>query len=532
MKNVLLIFSLAIVSLTIYSFAAKDRTKPFPYLGQTLPPDMEFIPGNGTIPSFYISKSEETNLAYATYMDWLGRVYVDYPEVVFNATPRNVAQGELAKFNDPILRGQLRNPAFAYYPVTGLDWKQIQEYLCWKTDRLNESIMIRLKYLKYNPYQVNEDNFGFEAYMAGQYEGAVVKEVPGKGSYYNNSGEIDQTLGKFYPFLFPGYRLPTEEEWEYAAKDEFRNTRLSDGGAYPYGKEYFILDYLFKDPYGRENVIKKAAANAGTYEPADLKRIKGGTTYDNSYYGVYNMGDNVKEWLMDVYTPEVKHYQTAESVYASNGFVIAADSMYRNEDGYIMEKDSLGRMYYRTMGISNNGNDFRVMQYRYKIVRTYFTKALNPDSVKTRLAQKQLIRDLGYTYAQYKGYRYYAPYDVTFQIRKIGDKWINLEYYNIVKKSDAFGKEEEWMVLDTNRLLNSPKYVEERKYIVTRHWEYLDGHVPTVQDRVVKSGTWKNPSVTARESMKETDASADVGFRTVIPYLGMLIDKRNTVKWR
>jgi hypothetical protein len=49
---------------------------------------------------------------------------------------------------------------------------------------------------------------------------------------------------------------------------------------------------------------------------------------------------------------------------------------------------------------------------------------------------------------------------------------------------------------------------------------------------VVKSGTWKNPSKTARESMKETDASSDVGFRTVLPYLGMPIDKKNMVKWK
>ena len=61
--------------------------------------------------------------------------------------------------NDPYLQSYLTHPAFAYYPVTNLTWEQIQNYLAWKTDRLNEEILIKKGFLNPNPNQQNEDNF-------------------------------------------------------------------------------------------------------------------------------------------------------------------------------------------------------------------------------------------------------------------------------------------------------------------------------------------------------------------------------------
>jgi sulfatase modifying factor 1 len=45
------------------------------------------------------------------------------------------------------------------------------QYCKWRTDRVNELILIQRGYLKKNPYQVSEDNFNTRTYVAGQYEG-------------------------------------------------------------------------------------------------------------------------------------------------------------------------------------------------------------------------------------------------------------------------------------------------------------------------------------------------------------------------
>jgi len=192
-------------------------------MGQTAPSDMVFISGNDFVSSFYIGVSEEPNINYVIYLKWLIAVFGnDYPEKVFEALPHKPNGDKTCSLNDPFIQSYLTNPAFAYAPILNLDWNQINQYMHWKTDVLNEEILIKTGLLYMNPNQQNEP-FTTEAYLLGQYETGV-KEYLESSNPFEAGGK--KQMGKRTPssndgICFLGFRLPTEKEWEYASQSKF-----------------------------------------------------------------------------------------------------------------------------------------------------------------------------------------------------------------------------------------------------------------------------------------------------------------------
>ncbi|PCJ23521.1 MAG: hypothetical protein COA97_11400 [Flavobacteriales bacterium] len=86
--------------------------------GQTAPNDMVFIQGNDSIPSFYIGVTEESNLNYVIYLNWLIHVYSgDYPEIVLAALPHKSNGEKACSFDDSHIKNYLMNPVLSHSPA-------------------------------------------------------------------------------------------------------------------------------------------------------------------------------------------------------------------------------------------------------------------------------------------------------------------------------------------------------------------------------------------------------------------------------
>ena len=78
---------------------------------------------------------------------------------------------------DTITYPDIFNPEKLNMPVKGITKKQAQVFCQWRSDRLNEYILIREGILNKNLIQYNESSFNTESYLSGQYEGIVRNDI-------------------------------------------------------------------------------------------------------------------------------------------------------------------------------------------------------------------------------------------------------------------------------------------------------------------------------------------------------------------
>ena len=127
---------------------------------QDITQDWNNIPRRVTVSSFYIDETEVANIHYLEYLYWLSRVFAaDYPEVFKKALPDTLVWRDKLAYNEPLVELYLRHPAYQQYPVVGVNWLQASDFCAWRTDRVNEQILVREGIMRPNPNQINEDNF-------------------------------------------------------------------------------------------------------------------------------------------------------------------------------------------------------------------------------------------------------------------------------------------------------------------------------------------------------------------------------------
>ncbi len=136
-------------------------------------------------------------------------------------------------YNEPFTRNYFWHPAYDDYPVVGVNWKMAKAFSFWRTQLWN----------RYKDASVNTEEF----------------------------------------------RLPTETEWEYAAR----------GGrdAAPYGWGGYYVRNL------KGCLLANFKPGRGNYpEDGGLITVKSDQYFPNDY-GLYNMSGNVAEWTESAYEP-------------------------------------------------------------------------------------------------------------------------------------------------------------------------------------------------------------------------------------
>ena len=266
--------------------------------------DWNNIPRRVTVSSFYLDETEVTNFSYLEYLYWTGRVFgPTYPEVYYKALPDTLVWREKLAYNEPYVDYYLRHPAYRDYPVVGVSWLQATDFCTWRTDRVNEFILIREGLLDHVPNPSDQDYFSTDAYMAKKWQGQLKQKLP---SFDEQNPERDVRMED--GIFLPNYRLPTEAEWEYASYGLIGNTigeRITDRRVYSWNShgvrnpdEKYIGQML-------ANFVRGAGDYMGTAgflnDNADVTAPV--YSFWPNDYGLYHMAGNVSEWVMDIYRP-------------------------------------------------------------------------------------------------------------------------------------------------------------------------------------------------------------------------------------
>jgi len=454
------------------------------------------VPRRVSVSSFYLDETEVRNVDYLEYLFWLKRVYSKPDEgevwVYEKALPDTLVWRDKLGYNEPYVNNYLRYPAYRNYPVVGVSWVQATDYCKWRTDRVNEQILIDACILTEDVKNRIEDQaFSTEAYLLnpdGLFdptdEAYHIKPPKDLSGWAKDEPNKVRTIRNHDGLLLPPYRLPTEAEWEFAALGMVGNTfeeNTSDRKIYPWSGNSLRNTNRKNQGKIMANFKRGRGDNMGVAgslnDNADI------TTEVRSFwpndYGLYNMAGNVSEWVMDVYRAEIEQTSTTDHR-KFRGNIYKTPKL---EDG-VPVIDEFGDIVYEDVNVEDN------------IYRRNYKKADNINYLDGDIESQMGIDWNNYLNEQM------AADTASVAI----DKW------NSARFGGENGK-------------NISKYKEgSRTGNSNEMYSYGDASLITDRTRVYKGGSWKdraywlNPG--SRRFLDEDQSTDAIGFRCAMDRLG------------
>lgn len=483
--------------------------------------DWNNTPTQQHVQSFYMDETEVTNFMYLEYLDWLKNVFPpseeSYKYIYEGASPDTLVWRNRLGYNETMTNNYLRHPAYANYPVVGVNWIQAVEFSQWRTDRVNEAILEKNGYLKKNAKTNDvsaESSFSTETYLKaptmtyGGNEEIVLKGGKGarKSPKAGKDGIVAEQKNVYAQrssgLILPEYRLPTEAEWEYAAAADVgqREYNIYKGQKkYPWsgsytrsGKRQSKGDQLanFKQGNGDYGGIAGWSDDGADITNAVKK-------YPANDFGLYDMAGNVAEWVADVYRPIIDNEANDFNYFRGNRYTknkIGPDGKVEIVTLETMKKDTL-----------SNGK---------VIIRSF------PGQIA------QVPVDENETY-----------------LRQNFDKSNNINYRDGDKQSSKyydFGSSES----DTDKekgdksMYNSPKHnvTTDSLGSMVRKYDRSSKRTTLINDdvRVYKGGSWRDRAYwldpAQRRYFPQDMATDYIGFRCAMSRVGPKSDKKKSVR--
>ncbi|MEN9336324.1 MAG: Hercynine oxygenase [Bacteroidota bacterium] len=484
--------------------------------------DWNNTPNQQHVQSFYMDETEVTNLMYMEYLDWLKRVFPpeeeNYKNIYEGAIPDTLVWRDRLGYNETMTNNYLRHPAYAEYPVVGVNWIQATEFAKWRTNRVNEAILEREGYLKKDAKVTEakaDATFDTETYLAaptktfGGNEEVVLKGRRGskaKATTTNAKGETQEAKNVYAQrtsgLILPEYRLPTEAEWEYAA--------AADIGQREYNIYKGQKKYPWSGGYTRSNKrqirgdqLANFKQGKGDYgglagwsdDGADItNKVK---SYPPNDFGLYDMAGNVAEWVADVYRPIVDDEANDFNYYRGN--VYTKNKI--GEDGKV-ELVTAETQKFDTLP---NG----------KVISRNFIGQI----AQVPVDEKETYLRQNFDKSDHKNYR-------------DGDKQ-STRYFDFGSEGGAEAK-----LKDDQRMYDSPKHNVSVDSIgnMIRKFDRSNKRTTLINDdvRVYKGGSWRDRAYwldpAQRRYFPQDMATDYIGFRCAMSRVGPKSDHKKTAR--